>query len=222
MGKRRPSHYAAVRSTGAPAPAPSPPRGGWRGVGYRRSARRRRQVRAAIFSAVGTAILAAAVVLAVVGHGSSAGFRTSPTNWSLPTLNGKATVTLASLKGRPTVVNFFASWCRVCAAELPVFAHDAVALRGRVNVIEVNALETGDGSAFAEQFHLARDVTALLKDVGGAQGDGLYQSLGGSGSLPMTAFYDAAGHLITTHIGGYDAATLAEQLRTLYGTSATP
>ena len=118
------------------------------------------------------------------------------------------------------VVNFFASWCAVCASELPVFTHDAAALRGKIDIVEVNALETGDGLAFAEQFHLAQAVAAVARDVGGSQGDGLYQALGGTGSMPMTAFYDAHGHLITTHLGGFDSTTLAGELRQLYGVIA--
>ena len=186
---------------------------------HRITQRQRRQRRRIIYSAVVSLVLVATITLAFVGHSSSAGYRTTATNWSLPALGAGPKVDLASLKGRPTVVNFFASWCQVCASELPVFAHDAVALRGKVNVVEVNALETGNGQSFASRYHLFSDATAVLRDVGGAQGDGLFQSLGGSTSLPMTAFYDANGNLITTHIGGYDAASLAAQLKTLYGVS---
>ncbi len=217
MGKSRPSHYSAGGATPRPAVGGQPTR--LRPVTARRSARQRRRTRQGVYAVASVAVLAVTITLAVVGRPSSAGFRTSSTDWSLPTLTGHTSVSLSSLKGRPTVVNFFASWCQVCAAELPVFAHDALALRGRVNVVEVNALETGNGATFARQFHLAHDTTAVLRDVGGAQGDGLYQSLGGSGSLPMTAYYSAAGQLITTHVGGYDGSTLAAQLQRLYGVS---
>ena len=184
------------------------------------TARQRKQRRTTIYSIGAALVLVVTITLAFVGHSSSAGYRTTATNWSLPTLGGGPKVNLSSLKGRPTVVNFFASWCQVCASELPVFARDALALRGQVNVIEVNALETGNGQSFAQQFNLYHDTTAVLSDVGGSQGDGLYQSLGGSSSLPMTAFYNAQGQLITTHIGGYDASTLATQLKSLFGVSA--
>ena len=212
MAKSRPTQYNVARTMRPPTADAARPR-----PGTRRRVRRRHRIRITVFASASAAVLALSITLAIGGHSSSAGYRTSPTNWSLPTIDGRATVSLASLRGRPTVVNFFASWCQVCAAELPVFARDAVALRGRVNVIEVNALETGNGAAFARAYHLAADATAVVSDVGGAQGDGLYQSLGGSGSLPMTAFYDATGHLITTHVGGYDASTLAAQLQRLYG-----
>ena len=166
---------------------------------------------------VGAAILAGVITLAVVDHGSSAGYNTTAQRWVLPRLGEPGKVSLASLHGRPVVVNFFASWCTVCASELPVFAQDARALRGEVDVVEVNALETGNGQAFAQRFHLASSVTAVASDVGGSQGDGLYQSLGGTGSMPMTAFYSSTGVLLTTHVGGFTASTLASELHQLYG-----
>ena len=168
---------------------------------------------------VGAAILAGVITLAVVDHGSSAGYNTTAQRWVLPRLGEPGKVSLASLHGRPVVVNFFASWCTVCASELPVFAQDARALRGEVDVVEVNALETGNGQAFAQRFHLASSVTAVASDVGGSQGDGLYQSLGGTGSMPMTAFYSSTGVLLTTHVGGFTASTLSSELHQLYGLS---
>ncbi len=219
MSKNRPSHYAKGGPTTRPTTTSAKSRTSTARK-PRRTQRQRRQRRTTIYSVGAALVLVATITLAFVGHSSSNGYRTTSNNWSLPTLGGGPKVTLASLKGHPTVVNFFASWCQVCASELPVFAHDAVALRGKVNVVEVNALETGNGQSFANQYNLFKDTTAVLSDVGGSQGDGLYQSLGGSTSLPMTAFYNANGQLITTHIGGYDASSLAAQLKTLYGVSA--
>lgn len=181
--------------------------------------KRRRRIIAA--TAAGTVIFAAAVGLAFFNQASSAGYRTSITGWSLPRLGASGKVSLSQFRGRPVVVNFFASWCTVCASELPVFAHDGALLRGRVDVVEVNALETGNGQSFARQYNLVQSVPAVLSDVGGSQGDGLYQALGGTGTMPMTAFYDARGHLLTTHVGGFDSTTLANELRQLYGVTVT-
>ena len=217
MSKKRPSSYAMVTTTKAGAETARSARA----RGNRKpGATLRRQRRVVAYGVAAALVLGGTITLAVVGHSSSSGYRTTAANWSLPSLGTGPTVTLTSLEGRPTVVNFFASWCQVCASELPVFARDATALRGKVNVVEVNALETGNGVAFATRYNLFRDVTAVLRDVGGAQGDGLFQSLGGSTSLPMTAFYTASGHLISDHIGGYDATSLATELKALYGVTA--
>jgi len=65
------------------------------------------------------------------------GVSTDPTNWSLPALDGAGTVALAQFRGRPTVVNFFASWCSACDFELPGFATVSRQLSGQVHFVGV-------------------------------------------------------------------------------------
>jgi len=112
---------------------------------------RRRSIQRTIAGALGAIALAAAISLTFFHTSPSAQYRTTTEGWRLPRLGASGEVSLASFKGHPVIVNFFASWSTVCAGELPVFASDAVALRRKVDVIEVNALETGNGSSFAQQ-----------------------------------------------------------------------
>jgi thiol-disulfide isomerase/thioredoxin len=42
--------------------------------------------------------------------------------FSLPSLGGGDTVSLAAFRGTPIIVNFFASWCPDCRAELDAMA----------------------------------------------------------------------------------------------------
>ncbi len=220
------SHNRPVKRPVTPTPRPDVTRpnnsrsGTSSGAGRRRPptrAQRRHRNRVLWRSALAVVALLVALVVAIQVRSSSAGYNVTATAWKLPRQGGGTPVSLASLRGRPVVVNFFASWCKYCAAELPVFASDATSLRGRVDVVEVNTLETGNGTSFAQSFGLAHATTAVLSDVGGSQGSGLYQSLGGTGSLPMTAFYNAQGQVLGTHTGAYDAGTLASALKSYYG-----
>lgn len=122
-------------------------------------------------------------------------------------------VRLADFAGTPTVVNFFASWCTTCDAELPAFRDTAKALEGEVDFIFVNSQETGDWRPMVERNEI--DGLTLAKDIKGIRRNGLYRSLGGPGGMPITAFYDAQGNLVNTALSAFDSTTLDRQLRAL-------
>jgi thiol-disulfide isomerase/thioredoxin len=63
-------------------------------------------------------ILVAVGVLAFRGGSRTAGVVTSLAAFSLPALSRKGWVSLAGYRGKPVVVNFFASWCPECQAAL--------------------------------------------------------------------------------------------------------
>jgi cytochrome c biogenesis protein CcmG/thiol:disulfide interchange protein DsbE len=79
--------------------------------------------------------------------------------FTLPALDGKQ-VSLASLKGRPVYLNFFASWCGPCNEEAPAIAKLArkYAPQG-VTTIGVDALDgTDHAKAFKAQYKLPYQV----------------------------------------------------------------
>lgn len=138
----------------------------------------------------------------------------APTAWRLPAIRGGRAVALADFRGRPTVVNFFASWCDQCERELPAFAQTSRTLSGKVNFVGVNSFESGDGPAMAKRFGI--DWWPLARDIDGSNGSGLHDALGGNG-MPLTAFYDANGRLLTTVAGALPADALPQAIRQLYG-----
>jgi len=144
---------------------------------------------------VAALILVAVGVLAFHGGRPTADAVTNPAEFSLPTLKGNGWVRLAHYRGKPVVVNFFASWCAECQAELPGFRQEASALKGKVIFIGVDSLETGDKNFLPNLFHLASVFAALARDVG-PDGDGLHAALGGGNTMPLTAFYGADGRLL--------------------------
>ena len=165
----------------------------------RHPTRRVRRLRAAVIG-LAVMILVAVAVLAFRGGSPTAGAVTNPAAFSLPALNGNGQVRLADYRGKPVVVNFFASWCTECQAELPGFRQEAIALKGKVVFIGVDSLETGDKNFLPDRFHLADAFAALARDTG-PDGNGLHAALGGGNTMPLTAFYGADGRLLDVERG---------------------
>ncbi|MHB8718655.1 MAG: TlpA family protein disulfide reductase [Candidatus Dormibacteria bacterium] len=183
------------------------------------AARRARTRRVSIAGGVVATVVAMVFgIVLLVSHGGGGGATTStdPSAFVLPRLNGDGDVRLSSYRGKPTVVNFFASWCTACQGELPGFATVSRALQGKVNFIGVDSLETGDGMAMARRFGI--DWWPIASDVGGQQASGLHDALGGQG-MPITAFYDANGKLLYVSPGALPEATLRATLQQYYGVS---
>jgi cytochrome c biogenesis protein CcmG, thiol:disulfide interchange protein DsbE len=174
----------------------------------------------AVAIGVAVLILTVAGVLAFGTGSRTAGAVTNPAAFSLPALNGNGWVRLAGYHGKPVVVNFFASWCTECQAELPGFRQEATALRGKVIFIGIDSLETGDKNFLPNLFHLAGAFTALARDVGPNR-NGLHAALGGGNTMPLTAFYSADGQLLDVERGALvPASTLKAKIVQLFGVTS--
>jgi thiol-disulfide isomerase/thioredoxin len=127
----------------------------------------------------------------------------------LTELDGGASLTLAqAARGRPLVVNLWASWCGPCRQEMPLLA----AAQQRESTV---------GFLFVNQGETASDVRAYLADTALPlrevlldPGSELLPAVGSSG-LPTTLFYNPAGRLVDAHFGVLNAAALESRLRQL-------
>lgn len=137
--------------------------------------------------------------------------------WDLPALgetkntDDDGRVKLAEFTGRPLVLNFFASWCTACDAELPIFDRLATDTDGQVAFVFVNSNESGDWKPMAERGGI--DDRILARDINGIDGNGLYRTLGGTGGMPITAFYDAQGTLAHVEFGQLNSTTLNQRVQ---------
>jgi thiol-disulfide isomerase/thioredoxin len=95
---------------------------------------------------------------------------------------------LQSLKGKPLLINLWATWCAPCVAELPALDKLAATLNGKVRVLAVNqdSGEPQKAGAFLKQRGVAR-----LEPWLDPKNDLAFHF--GAETLPVTVLYDAAG-----------------------------
>ncbi|KQZ79318.1 redoxin [Rhodanobacter sp. Root561] len=120
-------------------------------------------------------------------------------------LDGRA-ADVESLRGQPTVINLWATWCGPCRREMPVLAE---AQRTMPQVRFVFA-DQGESAATVRQFLQAQQLTLqhVLTDEN-LQLSNYYNVRG----YPTTLFIDARGRLRDTHMGELSRATLADRLQ---------
>jgi len=134
----------------------------------------------------------------------------------LPRLGGGAPVSLASTRGEPTIVNFFASWCQDCQAELSAFAALSAQLPGGVAIVGV---DSNDANGPAAQALLAGAKATYPVAVDSAATVATSYRLN---ALPVTYFLDADGRVVHAAFGAQSLANLRHWSAALTTKAAAP
>jgi thiol-disulfide isomerase/thioredoxin len=183
----------------------------------RRRNRRRRAVRHGTFAA-GLALIVTSVALAATYSGGRP--KLIPLNIPVPRFTlpsvvpGSTGISPASFQGRAIVLNFWASWCTPCQAEMPTFQAAHRALGNQVTFIGVDELDTRSSAI------------AFLRQVGVTYGNGFDGSgkVGQTFSLngTPTTYFIAHGKELDLNLGALTAATLQSYLKEVFGIRWSP
>jgi cytochrome c biogenesis protein CcmG/thiol:disulfide interchange protein DsbE len=161
-------------------------------------------VRRRLYLAVGLGVVGLiAIEIATAGGNGTTGHPAYP----LPAkvLQGPR-VTLASLRGKPALINFWASWCEPCREEAPELARLDRTLHGRAALVGVDYTDReANARSFLRRFGWKFPV---LSDP-----DGVYGARYGFTGLPATILLDPQGRIAATLRGPQSVASVLQALR---------
>ena len=126
-------------------------------------------------------------------HGAAPGFDLEDLR------NARTRVALSRLRGRPIVVNFWASWCVPCRKEMPALQAMHERFAGRVTIVGV---DTNDARRDALRFAREVGVMYRLAFDPASSASARYGVVG----LPSTVFIDASGTLVERRLGEMSSA----------------
>ena len=141
----------------------------------------------------------------------------------LQDLSGK-TVALSSFKGKPLLINFWATWCGPCKIETPwlIDLQNEYAAKGFQIVgisTEGEDLEPGDKEGFARQKSaIARFVKEEhMQYPVLVNGDSLASVYGGLDAMPTSIYVNAEGKVVAVQLGITSKEDMEENIKKTLG-----
>ncbi|HSF79765.1 MAG TPA: redoxin domain-containing protein [Anaerolineales bacterium] len=174
------------------------------------------QKRGLIRYIAGTLVLTGLAITVVVGLASGSTWFESATTSDEPIVGAQAPdftltslageqINLKELRGKPVILNFWATWCAPCVIEMPNIQKYFELYQGEFEVIGVNADEPPKKvqefiDDIGATFTILLDPGAVIQD--------LYRIRG----YPTTFFLDARGIIKVLHIGLLSDSQIEEYL----------
>lgn len=132
--------------------------------------------------------------------------------FQLKDLAGKP-LSLSSFRGKVMLLNFWATWCGPCRAEIPGLIQLQAKYADRLQIV---GLSTDEGSAenvkhYVERMRINYPVAIATPEVA--------QKYGGILALPTSFLLDTQGRVVQKHIGLWDQSYFEMEIRALLGFS---
>ncbi|HLW02014.1 MAG TPA: TlpA disulfide reductase family protein [Ktedonobacterales bacterium] len=160
---------------------------------------------AVLWSRLATAqhIISGAATIPLVGH-AAPDFTLTP--WE--SASGQ-TIRLSSLKGKPVILNFWASWCTPCNAETPLL--QTTWQQYRADGVAFIGIDYQDQQQEAQQFLQKYHVTYPT----GPDASGSISVDFGVSNVPATVFIDRSGVVVRQVLGPVNAKMLDAEIQQL-------
>jgi cytochrome c biogenesis protein CcmG/thiol:disulfide interchange protein DsbE len=130
-------------------------------------------------------------------------------DFKLAGLDGKP-VTLADSKGKVILLNFWATWCGPCRAEIPDLIELQNKYKDRLQILGLVVDDDPDAiKKFVGKFHINYPVALATDD--------LRLEYGGIPALPTSFVLDAEGRVVQKHEGLRDPVLYETEIRSLLG-----
>jgi thiol-disulfide isomerase/thioredoxin len=117
-------------------------------------------------------------------------------DFTLPGLDGRLH-RLSDWKGRPLLINFWATWCEPCRREIPLL--ESIHRENALNGLEIVGIALDHRDAVQEFARkLGMNYPVLVGENGGLEA---VEAFGMDTVLPFSVFADAQGHIVTLKVG---------------------
>jgi thiol-disulfide isomerase/thioredoxin len=129
---------------------------------------------------------------------------------SIKTIDGK-NLSLTDFRGKVVLVNFWATWCSPCRAEIPWLVNLQARYRDHLSIVGLS-LDEGPVDAvknFARTLRMNYTVAIVSEDVAHEFGEMI--------GLPTTYLIDRTGRVVSRHTGLISPESLEREVRALAG-----